>query len=232
MRDAAPLVLLHGLSSTPHSWDRLRAYLEDNRRLVPIDLFPRGSPLGRFSVTDAAKNLATRLEADGQPAVLIGHSMGGLIALQVAIDHPELVDSLVLVGAPAVPSEGSLLQRGTGVLKSTGRIQADTVALLAFGLLRTGPIRLYDALRDTLRADMADQLSEVRIASLLIWGELDTIVSPTVGERMAALMPHAELAIIPDSGHMPQWERPEAFAHALRAFLARSAEIKGARGTA
>jgi pimeloyl-ACP methyl ester carboxylesterase len=231
MREAAPLVLLHGLSSTPRSWDRLTGRLEDDRRVVPIDLFPRGSPLGRFALTEAARSLATRLQDDGQPVVLIGHSMGGLIALEVAIDHPELVERLILVGTPAVPGEGSLLRRGTGVLKSTGRIQPDTVALLAAGLLRTGPIRLYEALRDTLRADMADRLSEVRIASLLVWGELDTIVSPTVGERMAALMPHADLTIIPGSGHMPQWERPAEFADALRAFLARPVPIDVARGT-
>ena len=221
MRGTSPLVLLHGLSSSPRGWDRLAPHLKDGRRLVPIDLFPRGSPLSRFTLTDAANSLAASLEADGQPAVLIGHSMGGLIALQVAIDHPELVERLVLVGAPAVPSEGSLVRRSTGVLRSTGRVQPDTVALLAEGLWRTGPIRLYDALRDTLRADMASELSEVRIPSLLVWGELDTIVSPTVGEAMAAIMPNAELIIIPDSGHMPQWEKPAAFADALLGFLAR-----------
>jgi pimeloyl-ACP methyl ester carboxylesterase len=220
MRDRAPLVLLHGLSSTPRSWDRVTARLEDQWRLIPIDLFPRGSPLSRFALTEAARSLTAFLEADGEPAVLIGHSMGGLIALEVAIDHPELVHRLVLVDVPAVQSEASLVRRGGGVLKSTTRIQPDTVALLASGLLRTGPIRLYDALRDTLRADLADRIPEVRMPSLLVWGELDVIVSPMVGERMARLMPHAQLTIIPGAGHMPQWERPEAFADALVGFLA------------
>ncbi len=219
--DGAPLVLLHGLASSARCWERTLPELERDRRLLLVDLFAGGTR--RFSLEDAATQLAEELRARGVTrADLVGHSMGGLIALHVATSSPDLVSSLVLVGVPAMRVTRARIGRLGAVARSSISRRASAVSLVVGSLLRTSPLRVLAATRATLRADLAAQAAAATgIPTLLVWGAEDRIVPVEVGLQLARRMPDAELVVIPVAGHQPMWERPEAFSEALAAFLDR-----------
>lgn len=218
----SPLVLLHGLASSPRCWQRTLPAVEERHRVLLVDLFAGASR--RFGLEPSARELAQHLRRLGAGrAVLIGHSMGGLVALHVAAEAPELVASLVLVDVPAIPVRRRRLGQALAVARSSVRREASALGLVLGCVLRTSPIVLIAATRATIVADLERQASVAAFPTLLVWGGRDTIVPGVVGEQLAAGMPEAELVVIPDAGHQPMWEAPGAFNAVLGTFLSRAA---------
>lgn len=213
------LVLIHGLSSAPGCWDRVAPALAERYRLRAVDLFDR-SVGPRFSLPAAPDRLAEELADDG-PAVIIGHSMRGVIAAMLAIRHPGLVHRLVIISAPVMPLPGTRLSQARGVLRSATRerLDVDTARLLTSALVRAGPLLLIQALRDTLDADVAPLLAQIVAPTLLIWGDHDDVVPAAVGAAAVSAIPEARLVLIPGARHMPMWEAPDAFVGALVDFV-------------
>ncbi|MGH2357267.1 MAG: alpha/beta fold hydrolase, partial [Candidatus Limnocylindria bacterium] len=162
-------VLIHGISSVPACWDRVIPALTGRYRLHAVDLFDRSR--GRFSLAAAPDRLAEELGGSGA-AIVIGHSMGGVIAAMLAIRHSLLVEKLVLVAAPIMPLPGTRLSQASGVLRSAARERLDigTARLLTSGVLRAGPLPLIQALRDTLEVDLTPLLGRIAAPTLLVWG--------------------------------------------------------------
>jgi 3-oxoadipate enol-lactonase len=213
------LVLLHGLASSSRCWERTLAAVPE-RRIVLVDLFAAGGH--RFSLADDADELNRELRARGvHRADVVGHSMGGLVALHAAMAQPSIASRMVLVGVPAFPSPGNHLARIWDVARSSLSSRASAVGLVVGSLLRTSPLCVLAATRATIAADAASQVAAVGVSSLLIWGAADRIVPVSVGERLLREMPAAELVVIPGAGHQPQWEQPAAFNAVLSAFLSR-----------
>ena len=217
---ASPLVCLHGVSSGPACWNRWLPYLAPTLPRTPDLARPAGG--GRWtSLASAAGGLAGEIAAAGTgPVTLLGHSMGGLVALLLALEHPGMVRSLVLVDTPALPLPGGPLGRLGAVMRSTGHTDPTTFPMLARGLLRMGPLRLTSALREIVSCDLADRLPELHVPTLLVWGADDVVVPAEIGARMAELLPDARLVLVPGAGHMPMWEAPASFAAAIGPFLA------------
>jgi pimeloyl-ACP methyl ester carboxylesterase len=184
-----------------------------------VDLFAQA---GRhFRLEHSARELAGRLGALGAgPAVFVGHSMGGLVALHLAAEVPELVASMVLVDVPALPVRRRPLGQVLAVARSSTRREASAVGLILGCVIRTSPIALIAAARATISADLERHASRAAFPTLLVWGGRDAIVPLTIGERLASSMPAAELVVIPDAGHQPMWEAPSAFNAVLGTFLA------------
>lgn len=101
-----PVVLVHGLGGSLVNWDAVGPGLSEHGRVVALDLIGHGwtPPEGRSPTVRGNRDLLIRFLRDeiGEPAVLVGNSMGGLLSLLVASSHPELVDRLILV-CPALP---------------------------------------------------------------------------------------------------------------------------------
>jgi pimeloyl-ACP methyl ester carboxylesterase len=214
----SPLVLLHGLASSPRCWQRTLPVVEQRHRVLLVDLFAGATR--RFGLEHSARELVLRLrDLAGGPAVLIGHSMGGLVALHVAAEAPELVASLVLVDVPAIPVRRRRLGQAVAVARSSVRREASALGLVLGCVLRTSPIALIAATRATVAADLEQQAAVAAFPTLLVWGERDAIVPSVVGERLARGMPAAELVVIPGAGHQPMWEAPSAFNAVLQTFL-------------
>jgi len=116
------------------------------------------------------------------PSALIAQSMGGVIALQCALEKPELVSHLVLTA-----TSGGLDLSGMGGLDWRE----------SFHALNPSFPRWFADYRD----DLSERLSEVRIPTLLLWGDADPISPPRVGERLAALLPCSELHVISGGDH-------------------------------
>jgi pimeloyl-ACP methyl ester carboxylesterase len=253
--DGPPVVLVHGLSGAAVNWCELAPRLAESRRVLVPDLPGHGgsAPLPAAPNLDAYAD-RVRLVAERErmtPAAVVGHSLGGLVGLRLAVAWPHAVSALVLAGAAGIGSstrraEVSLavlgvirpsrlvspLRRFVGrqpafrhaVFGSIGAGDARSLSLEAVeGLLASA--RLHSDVRSASRALVRDDprldLERVACPSLVLWGARDLQV-PVADAFEYARRLRAPLRTIADCGHFLIAERPEACAAAIESFLADS----------
>jgi pimeloyl-ACP methyl ester carboxylesterase len=247
--EGEPLLLVHGLGGSAANWLALAPLLLPGRRLIVPDLPGHGGsdPLpAAASLTAYADSLAALLDG---PAAVVGHSLGGAIALRLAIRRPEVVSALVLAGAAGISSGSRRARYGltiTGLLKPGRKIApyrhrvARSAALktLVFGrwgasdppalppemaeAFLSGPARHTDtvsAAKALVRDDPRPDLDRVRCPVLLLWGARDNQLSVDDAFEYARRL-RAPLRVIADCGHLLIGENPEACADAIESFLA------------
>jgi len=248
-----PVVLIHGHSLDLRLWDAQVAPLVDaGYRVVRYDVRGHGrsdAPATGYTWQNYSldlRDLLDRLAIDA-PAHVVGLSMGGGIALQFAVDHPQRVASLVLVdstvpGFDYSPEYAQAIEELVRVARSEGpRAALERVWLPhpLFDGIRRFPQRFAFLKRIVLAYPAADyldeteypqpqwqvidRLSEVRAPTLVLVGELDLPDFRLIAEILAANVPTARQQVIPDAGHLLNLEQPEAFNEALLSFLARVA---------
>jgi pimeloyl-ACP methyl ester carboxylesterase len=177
---------------------------------------------------------------DVRTTALIGSSMGGLWALLFALEHPERVTSLVLVGEPAwssriahAPPPASRAPTIEGVRAAyAGRLVADVKrvpeemikATLAANRL-PGAADSWDTLITKFLQDkngtyhLRPELKNLRARTLFVWGDGDKFGPPTLGQEMAVLAPDARCEVLADAGHLVWLDQPERCARSTMAFL-------------
>lgn len=240
------VLLLHGWGDSHDIWRPLVAPLARAARVVAPDLPGHGgSPLaGASSMAHLAGRVARLAEALGLGCFdLVGHSMGGNVALQLALARPEMVRRLVLVAPAAMapelpaytrlylhPSAGWAVLRGTlalyGRLASLARHIPSGADLPYAGLLRRSastsahdPESLRLMLRGLFDSPLGDRLGEVRVPTLVVSGDLDLVVPPALSRRVAGAIPGARYVGIPRATHHPMDDRPREFERIVCAFL-------------
>ncbi len=216
-----PVVLLHGLGGSGRWWGRNVASLAARFRVHLVDLAGFGESRGvpRVAVAEGAGLLAAWMDGIGLGrAVVVGHSMGGRIAADLAAEAPERVDRLVLVAAAIFPA-GRPRYRIVALARSLRHTSPAILPLLAADAYRAGPRAVVGAARELLGAAEEERLRRVSAPTLVVWGEHDGIVPLAIGERLARLIPRAELAVIPGAGHNPMWDRPAEFDRLVVGFL-------------
>ena len=236
--EGEPLVLLHGIAGSVASWAPLVPALARTRRVVALDLpgFGRSEPLeGAVRTGALADAVAATLDVLGiGGATVVGQSLGGIVALHLALARPDLVVSLVAISAGyafAIPPEDDPARQGH--VPCTLRLlapasSADAATLLALVLddpaRAANPAAIDELFRahaataptcDALvasfgrREDALDgRLDRVRIPTLVIAGASDRFTPPSLSARLAAAIPGARLAVIAHAGHAPVAERP------------------------
>jgi pimeloyl-ACP methyl ester carboxylesterase len=218
-----PLVLVHGLSASGRWWSRNVPDFARHYRVYVVDLigFGRSRRAGAFSLAEAAGRLVDWMATLGIVRTsLIGHSMGGLIAAELAADFPERVERLVLVDAAVFSPAPSYVEHTLGLLRWLRYAPLGFLPVLAADAWRAGPRTVTRAARELLATDIRSKLSRVQAPTLIVWGEHDTLIPPDVGERLCDSLPRAELVIIPGAAHNPMWDRPAAFNRLVLEFLA------------
>jgi pimeloyl-ACP methyl ester carboxylesterase len=218
-----PLLLVHGLSGSWRWWRDSLPALAEHRRVVLVDLPGFGGMRGqRFGLPQAPAllgSLAESLELPERSVDLVGHSLGGLVCARLAAERPDLVRRLVLV-APAGALPSAALRAHVLPLAATlARSGPRLVRLAALDAARAGPATLWRAARQLLSYDVRADLASVRAPTLLLWGERDGLVPPSLGEAFRAMLPDARLQLLAGAGHNPMVERPDAFARAVLDFL-------------
>ncbi len=214
-RKLPPLVLLHGLGSTPRCWERNLDALARHHRLLLVDLFAQQR--GDFTLEEVAVELAERVPDDDM--AVMGHSMGGLLALHLAARAASRVSRLVLVATPALRVPRRRFAQLRAVASSSVRRDATAAGIVLSCVLRTSPMLLLAATRATLAADLGREAFGAAVPTLLVWGADDAIVPVEVGHALAAHMPAARLVVLPRAGHQPMWEVPGPFNAAISRFL-------------
>jgi pimeloyl-ACP methyl ester carboxylesterase len=246
--EGPPVILLHGGNLDRRMWDAEFEFLRQSYRTIRYDGRGYGRS-GRVDTTFAAHDdLLALMDSLALPrATLIGLSLGGRIAIDFALAHPERVDRLVLAG-PGI-SGGKWAEDGDTVwLKAARRAVADKDSMgLALAWLESAYIRT--ALRDSAMANRvrqiavenasfwmdlirmndpekeaeppaAGRLSELRAPVLLLVGEEDTPFIQDVARAIATQAPNVRRIDFPGVGHMVNLEAPERFRTAVLEFLA------------
>jgi 2-succinyl-6-hydroxy-2,4-cyclohexadiene-1-carboxylate synthase len=240
MRGMAPetIVLLHGFTQTGRSWDPTIAALGERYRALAPDIRGHGSA-AHARPADFPSVQADILASDPGPFALAGYSMGGRIALSLALAAPERVSRLTLVGAsPGLADPGERSARRAADEALAGRIEGEGIEVFAREWaalplwasqppavaqdahairLSQSPAGLAAALRGLGTGAMEplwDRLPQLAIPVTLIVGEHDAKFR-AIAEQMAELLPDATLHVVPGTGHAVQLEQPRAVAALL-----------------
>jgi pimeloyl-ACP methyl ester carboxylesterase len=245
------VVLVHGLATTRSIWRLVAPALAERRRVVALDVpgFGRSPPLAPgFDLEDVADAIAEGLAAVGLPARydVVGHSMGGALALALAHRRPDAVATVVLVspaGLFTIPRVAAQAAGATAAGLIALRRAAAPIAVHAWGRrllmvggaldgarfapeeVRTmvrassGATRTRQALAAAAATDMRDVAVHLLQPLAVIRGERDPVVPAGVVRALAARRPDLACATIADAGHLPMMERPEAFVDVLEDLL-------------
>lgn len=229
-----PVVLVHGAGGDhlhwPHHVRRMAGF-----RIYAPDLPGHGkSPgLGEQSVAAYARRLVDwLLDMKVSRAVWVGHSMGGAIAQTLALEHAEHVLGIGLVGTGARLSVNpDLLAKLANpatfpaavdqVVKWSYHQAVDTklAKLLKKQLLGNRTVVMYGDYLACNAFNVLERVAQIRAPALALCGADDRMTPPRLSEQLAASIPGARLAMVPEAGHMVMQEKPEATAAALREFL-------------
>lgn len=233
------IVLVHGFTQTLRSWDRLAALLSETFQVVRVDLPGHG---GSAAVDLSFEETAEALGEAGGAATYVGYSLGGRLCLRLAVDHPELVQSLVLVGAsPGLAgADERAARRAADEALAADIERIGTAAFLDRWLaqplfatlnppagdvearLANSPAGLATALRRLgpgVQEPLWDRLGELKMPVLAVTGQEDTKFSRLAEEMAAAIGVNAEAVAVAGAGHAAHLERPVSFHRLLTAFL-------------
>lgn len=218
-----PVILIHGLSGSMHWWGRNVADLAKYYKVYLLDLPGFGTmrqARSQFALSKTAAWLLAWMEAVGIPkAHFIGHSMGGYICIWIAAHRPEVVSRLILV-APAVLSQiRTVFGYMVPLLITIRYLTPCFFPILVYDALRAGPLILLRATRDLLMQDAHEEIEAIRVPTLLVWGENDTLVPVSIGHILRTQIPNARLLIFNRAGHVAMFDQYQAFNAATEAFL-------------
>ncbi|GGH73957.1 pimeloyl-ACP methyl ester carboxylesterase [Pullulanibacillus pueri] len=244
----AVLVLIHGYLSSTFSFRRLVPYLEHDYTILSLDLPGFGksekSLTFVYSLHNYGKLVLGFLNRMGvKQAVLIGHSMGGQIALQSALQNHSMVKKVVgiacagymgpvkrsLVRLSYIPFFSRMLKFyfdkkdiAASFLEITNDRSLITKEMMEGYLKPMYALAFYKSLIRLIRHREGDLSSEklktIKQPVLLMWGDKDQIVPPHVGERFIQDIPRVEYKVFQGAGHLLPEERPEEIANRIRSF--------------
>lgn len=238
--DRRPVLFLHGWPDSWFTFSRVLPLLPTRLRALVLDQRGFGGsdrPDSGYAIDDFANDAVEFLDAFSiERATIVGHSFGSFVARRVAETHPGRVAALVLIGtgasaANAVTREvqASLRDlRDPVPVEFAREFQAGTAHVplpesFFEGIVAESlklPARLWREVFDHLLAhDDWDQLRRIAAPTLLLWGDHDALFSREDQDRVAAAIPDARLKVYTDTGHCPNWERPELMAADLHAFV-------------
>jgi pimeloyl-ACP methyl ester carboxylesterase len=244
--NGVPLVLVHGFPLDRTVWTAQATGLAGAARVIAPDLRGFGEspmPDGPATMYDYAADVAALLDALSiERAVIGGVSMGGYVAFAFRRLFPGRVTALVLVDTRPGPDspearrardDAAAVARTEGVAAVAARmlpkmlapetaekrpeVQRSLHALMA-RQSRAGVVAALAAMRD--RPDSTPDLARIAVPTLVVAGAEDALIAPSESEAMAKAIPGARLAMIAGAGHLPNWEAPNAFNDAVRAFVA------------
>jgi len=235
-----PLVLVHGIVSSLHTWDGWQTYLGDKYRIIRFDVpaFGLTGPMasGRYDAQGYAHVLEQLLVRLGvsEKIALAGNSLGGYIAWNYALQHPERVDRLILLDAPAFQQDVPWVVRmanwpgadSIGTQYTPRALVATNVrrlfgnqALVTDELIdryhelalrpgnRPAALQVFRSMIEGARQDSVG-MDKLKMPTLLLWGKEDPWVPLSIAMRWLQVLPQAQYKFYDGVGHMPMEEVP------------------------
>jgi len=246
------LILLHGFTGSSQNWQPLLPALTPHFQVLIPDILGHGRSASpedptRYQIAQVAADILTLLDLHtGQPAHLLGYSMGGRLALYLAVHYPERFASLVLESAsPGLKSEAERAARRQSdnaladrieregieafvddweslpLWSSQQHLSLETRAALRQQRLQNNPTGLANSLRGMgagAQPSLWQNLQDVGLLVLLLTGESDQKFGG-IGKEMAPLLPQASHVTMPDAGHTIHLEKPTPYSQTVVSFL-------------
>jgi 3-oxoadipate enol-lactonase len=235
-----PLILVHGFTTTSEFWREQVEEFSASYQVIRLNLPGHGispSPKTRNYTIDAfVEDLEKIFHHFSLPrAVLVGLSMGGVIAQQFAIKNPQLLKALVLIDTTPhglgqdVRAENVLLAiDDLGIATASQNVAArsfgsgappDLVEWAKLEVIQTPDFVARAAIASLNKSDTRELLWRITVPTLVIVGEKDIITSPAESRALSDGIPNSTLTVIENAGHFPMLEQPIEFNRALRVFL-------------
>jgi 3-oxoadipate enol-lactonase len=247
--EGSNVVLVHAGICDSRMWDPQWYAFPATHRTVRYDLRGFGrSPLPPQPYSHGRDLIALLEQLGIQQAILVGASLGGRVALEVAVAHPEVADALILADAALPGFAWSDELRASWAEEDAAVERGDLDAAVEVNLRtwvdgpRRPPTTVDSAVREHVRqmqrrafelqlpvwedaeellvSDLERRLAEVRAPTLVVVGEEDVADFQQIAAQLAREIPSAQLAVIPNAAHLPSLERPAAFNELVLRFLA------------
>ena len=258
--EGPPLLFVHGLSGCWQNWLENLPHFARSHRVVAVDLPGFGAspmPPGEISISGYARFLERVCDALSiDAAAVVGNSMGGHIAAELAIASPQRVERLMLVAAAGITAEqiqrNAVMTGGRVVAAIATRSAARHASLarrpgtrrlalsfvvrhpellsapLAHELMEgSGKPGFLPALEAVLTHRISERLPQIACPTSVLWGTDDHVIPARDAKRFGELIPDVRVEVWPDTGHVAMLERPARFNALLEAFLS---ERPGERG--
>ena len=238
----AAIVLIHGAGDSAAVWERQTAHFSTRHRVLAIDLPGHGARLSENGMDRHEQNAAEvcrMMDQQGfSKAIIVGHSMGGAVALTLALDHPERVQGLVPVATGArmkmrpefleqarqsAETHGNKMPSATHIIPVEQMVHpaipADVVQWLKERIGRASAQATYADFQANNNFDVMERLSAIQAPTLVIGGSEDRMAPQKFADFLAKSIHGAGLEILTPSGHYPMVEQEDGFNRCLEAFL-------------
>jgi len=227
------VVFLHGLVGLNDHWETVVRGVRGSMHCTLLEV-PLLDLKGEDCSIDGVSRLTAKFLAEqlSGPAVLVGNSFGGHVALRVALEYPHLVRGLVLAGSSGLieksmvstvqirPSKAWLEEKIGELFYDRSKMPHGDVDRAHAELSRRGGARAMVKLsRSARRNHLGERLKQIKQPTLLIWGRQDIVTPPEAAEGFLAALPNARIVWLERCGHAPMIECPAEFSQAIIAYI-------------
>lgn len=234
-------MLVHGLFGAATDWDGVVAELATDHRIIRFDLRGHGqsgTPTADYGIADHQHDVLAAMEAVGvERALVVGHGIGGIATLRLAVERPDRVEGIVVLNTTAEAEENALPWRVLGRAarqfgvrpfivdqiasrlfgRNSLQVKAAAVAAWKARLASTAPEQVHRALRAWVRRpSIENQLGKIGVYALSVAGADDPAIKPDNAKRVMEAIPNARHKIVPGAGHLLPLEKPEAVIEWIR----------------
>jgi pimeloyl-ACP methyl ester carboxylesterase len=230
----ANIVLLHGLMGGLSNFTSLIEHFEKTHNVVLPTLPIYEMPMLSVSLDGLLAHLEAFIDYKGFEKIhLVGNSLGGHLGLMYTLKHQNRVASLTLTGSSGLyesamgstfPKRGDFefIKKKTQETFYDPKTATDELINEIFASVndRSKALRIVMTSKSAIRHNLSDELPQIKIPVLLIWGKNDIVTPPFVGEKFHELISSSRLVWIEKCGHAPMMEHPERFNQILDEFLA------------
>ncbi len=239
--EGLPVIFLHGYTDSWHSFDSVLRNLPKNIHAFAITQRGHGNsdkPASGYSPKDLANDVAAFIEKRKLgPVVMVGHSMGGVVAQRFAMDHPHFTKAVVIIGSatsvknfssvkefvemvnqlkdPIEPAFAEEFQKST----LAKPINNDYYKELVGESLKV-PARVWkEILNELMNYNPAGELNSIRKPTLIIWGDQDIYCNRESQEGLLKSIKGSRLLVYKGTGHAVHWEEPRKFSNDISDFI-------------
>jgi pimeloyl-ACP methyl ester carboxylesterase len=247
-KNPIPILFLHGFGASLQTWDAWSESLRNDYRVISIDLPGFGltgeDPSGIYTDQRSVEVIEAFLKELKIPkVVLVGNSMGGKFAWQFAARYPDQVTKLVLISPDGYASPGikygkkteipaiaqlyryffskTFLEMNLEPAYANPKTLNDALVNRYYDLMLAPGVRgaILARMQQTVLQDPVPFLANIKVPTLLIWGEKDAFIPISNSDDYLKVMPNAKRVSLPNIGHLPQEEQPSIGLAALKEFL-------------
>ena len=231
--EGEPLMLLHGLFGALSNFSDLIEHFKHTHKVIVPILPLYDLDLLHTTVKGLAKHVQQFIDHKGYDQIhLLGNSLGGHVGLVYILNHPAKIKTLILTGSSGLfenamgdsyPKRGDYeyIRAKTAETFYDPAVATKELVDEVFEITnsRIKVIKIIALAKSAIRNNLGDELGQIKVPTLLIWGKNDKVTPPFVAEDFHKLIPNSELAFIDQCGHAPMMEVPVAFNQILEKFL-------------